>query len=320
MKLGFRRLTAADLRLLHEWLQREHVRRWWSEDDAYEAVVEHYVPAIEGRDPTDPYLILLDDRPVGFIQTYLVSDYPDYAERVDVGGEVAGVDLFIADEAMVGKGIGSEALHVFTRDIVFSRPATTACVADPDVRNLVSIRAFEKAGFRIVKEFFDPSDDERHALLRLDRESPVHVRPARLDEGERLREIAVAAKAHWGYDAGRVARWAAEGDFSAAGLRAKEICVAEAQGRAVGWSSIIPQGETCWLDDLWIEPRWMCKGIGSLLFRRSCARAKALGATQLEWEAEPHALGFYEKLGGRYLREGGLTPWGRVIPVMGVDL
>ena len=42
----------------------------------------HYLPAIEGTDPTDHYLVLLDGRPVGMLQTYLVADYPAYAELI----------------------------------------------------------------------------------------------------------------------------------------------------------------------------------------------------------------------------------------------
>ena len=39
----------------------------------------------------------------------------------------------------------------------------------------------------------------------------------------------------------------------------------------------------------------------------------------MEWEAEPKALGFYEKMGGRYVRDA-TSEWGRVLSVMGVDL
>ena len=90
MTVAFRRLTEGDLPLLHEWLQREHVQFWWRERESYDAVVRRYLPAIEGRDPTDLYLILADDRPVGFIQTYLVSDHSDYQGLVDVEADVAG--------------------------------------------------------------------------------------------------------------------------------------------------------------------------------------------------------------------------------------
>jgi aminoglycoside 6'-N-acetyltransferase len=171
MTLEFRRMSADDLRQMHDWLQRDHVRGWWSKYATYDAVVEHYLPAIEGREPTDLHLIVLADRPIGFIQTYLVSDYPEYAELIGLGQGIAGVDLFIAEKELTGKGIGTDALRAFTRDVVFTRPTTVACVADPDVRNAASIRAFEKAGFRSVAEFVDPTDGETHALLRLDRGS-----------------------------------------------------------------------------------------------------------------------------------------------------
>jgi aminoglycoside 6'-N-acetyltransferase len=169
VNVAFRPLRRADLRLMHEWLQREHVRRWWDDHETYEDVVEHYLPALEGGRPVDLYLILLDATPVGFIQTYLVGDHPEYAERVGVGAGVAGVDLFIGEEDLTGQGLGVEVLRRFVGDVVFAVPATSACIADPDVRNTASIRAFAKAGFRRVGEFFDPSDGERHALLRLDR-------------------------------------------------------------------------------------------------------------------------------------------------------
>jgi GNAT superfamily N-acetyltransferase len=148
----------------------------------------------------------------------------------------------------------------------------------------------------------------------------VRIRAARLDEGERLREIAEAAKGHWGYDPEVVRRWAAEGDFSAEGLRRKEFYVAEADERAVAWTALIPKGEVLWLDDMWVDPPWIGKGVGSLLFEHAVARAKELGATRMEWEAEPNAVGFYERMGGRHLRSSEPTEFGRVLPVMGIEV
>jgi GNAT superfamily N-acetyltransferase len=146
------------------------------------------------------------------------------------------------------------------------------------------------------------------------------IRPGRPQEGERLREIALAAKAHWGYDEDWVRGWAAEGDFSLEALVAKPVLVAELGGRAIGFASLIPQGEVCILDDLWVDPDWIRRGIGTRLFEASAERALDLGAARLEWEAEPNAVGFYEKLGGRYLRDSPPTELNRVIPVMGLEL
>lgn len=165
MKLRFRSMTREDLRQMHEWLQRPHISRWWVEHKTYEEVAARYLPAIEGQEPTDMYIALLDEEPIGFVQTYLCSDYPDYAALVGAGEGVAGVDLAIGDESLTGQGIGTEILRRFVDDVVFARETTIACLADPDSRNVASIRAFEKAGFRVVREFLDPEDGQMHALV-----------------------------------------------------------------------------------------------------------------------------------------------------------
>jgi aminoglycoside 6'-N-acetyltransferase len=167
--LGFRRVAAEDLPVLHAWLQREHVRRWWTKRDTLEDVTEHYLPAIEGREPTDLYFIVLDGGPAGFIQTYMVADHPEYQQLVVVGEGVAGVDLFLAEEERLGRGLGTRVLTDFLRQVVFAVPTTHACIADPDGENRASIRAFEKAGFSAVREFVDPDDGRLHFLMRIDR-------------------------------------------------------------------------------------------------------------------------------------------------------
>jgi len=142
------------------------------------------------------------------------------------------------------------------------------------------------------------------------------IRPPHPDEGERLREIATAAKAHWGYPPEQVEDWAADADFTTG----KEVLVAEEDGRAVAFASLIGRGAVIVLDDLWVEPEEMGKGVGGELFRRAADRAKELGARTLEWEAEPNAVGFYERMGARYLRDSPPTEWGRILPVMGIEL
>jgi RimJ/RimL family protein N-acetyltransferase len=90
-------------------------------------------------------------------------------ELVSAGTGVAGVDLFIAEAELTGQGLGAEVLRSFRRQIVFARPTTIACVADPDARNAVSLRVFEKAGFHKVNDFLDPNDGATHTLMRLER-------------------------------------------------------------------------------------------------------------------------------------------------------
>jgi aminoglycoside 6'-N-acetyltransferase len=164
-RIAFPPLTAADLPLVEEWLCRDHVARWWR-DDVGGSIAE-YRRALEGREPTEHFLIEVDGRPVGMIQTYLVSDYPEWEEVVQVGAGVAGVDLMIGEADQIGSGLGPEVLAQFARDVVFRQPATHAVVAAAEDANRRSWRAFEKAGFRYVRDVEE--DGLPHRLMRLDR-------------------------------------------------------------------------------------------------------------------------------------------------------
>jgi GNAT superfamily N-acetyltransferase len=148
----------------------------------------------------------------------------------------------------------------------------------------------------------------------------VRIRPAEPQDADRLREIFAAAKGSWGYDAALVQEAAADLDVSADALRTREVFVAEVAGRPVGFASLIPGPDAWLLADLWVDPAWMGRGIGRLLFTHAASRAREAGASRLEWESDPNAVGFYEKMGGSYLRDSGPTIWGRVVPVMGLEL
>jgi GNAT superfamily N-acetyltransferase len=147
----------------------------------------------------------------------------------------------------------------------------------------------------------------------------ILIRAARPDEGRRLKEIAIDAKSHWGYERERVLRWANDGDFSPAGLAKLVTFVADVGGRAVGWAALLRKDDGWWLEDLWVEESAIGKGIGAALFRAAAEHARSLGAPRLLWEAEPNAVGFYERMGGRYVRDGEPSSWGRINPIMGID-
>jgi len=142
------------------------------------------------------------------------------------------------------------------------------------------------------------------------------IRAAEPADGPRLREVAFAAKARWGYETELVRGWADGLDLEGA----EERWVAEEGGAVVAWASLVPPADgVCVLDDLWVDPAASGRGIGSRLFALAAARAGELGARRLEWDSDPNATGFYEKLGARRLGER-VGEWGRPLPTMGIEL
>ncbi|HEX5247376.1 MAG TPA: GNAT family N-acetyltransferase [Gaiellaceae bacterium] len=80
---------------------------------------------------------------------------------------LAGVDLLIGEEELTGRGLGPQVLSRFVHEVVFARPETNACVATVEEANRRSWRAFEKAGFRHVRDVEE--EGLPHRLMRLDR-------------------------------------------------------------------------------------------------------------------------------------------------------
>jgi N-acetylglutamate synthase-like GNAT family acetyltransferase len=144
----------------------------------------------------------------------------------------------------------------------------------------------------------------------------VTIRDATAADVPRMREIARAAKGYWGYDAERVRAWSEELAFP----HERAQWIAECDGVAVAYAALLPpEGGVCELDDLWVDPAFMGQRIGRELFAKAVDRARELGAAALRLEAEPNAVGFYERMGAH--RAGtAIGSWGRELPVMRLDL
>ena len=113
--IGFEPFRREHLPLLRDWLSREHLRRWWGDES-----LGHAEDALAGRDASAYYLIVVDGRAVGMVQTYLVSDYPEWEAVVGPGKGLAGVDLLIGEKDATGRGLGPQVLEQFTREVVLA--------------------------------------------------------------------------------------------------------------------------------------------------------------------------------------------------------
>jgi aminoglycoside 6'-N-acetyltransferase len=156
----FRRLQSVDLPLVAHWQSRPHVARWWREPADIASVTSRYSPTIDGRDPTEVFIVQFEGEAIGLIQRYLLADNPDWAAAIGIQ-DGAGIDYFIGEQSMVGKGLGTRTIAQFADDTV-RYPAVPLLVAAPQQHNVASWRALEKAGFQRLTakllESDDPSD------------------------------------------------------------------------------------------------------------------------------------------------------------------
>jgi GNAT superfamily N-acetyltransferase len=81
------------------------------------------------------------------------------------------------------------------------------------------------------------------------------------------------------------------------GVREGRTRAAVADGEIVGFASWLGAGEAIEIEDLFVDPEWMRKGIGMALVLDLIAIARGRGIGRVEVTANQHALAFYHKAG-----------------------
>ena len=82
------------------------------------------------------------------------------------------------------------------------------------------------------------------------------------------------------------------------GVREGRTIVAEdPSGSVTGFASYLISGGVIELEDLFVDPDCMRRGIGRRLVLAIAAAARELGFDRLEVTANPHAMQFYERAG-----------------------
>ncbi len=135
-----------DFSLMAHWLSDERVLEYYEGRDRrynYEAAVAKWGPRTRGEHKAKPCLILLDGREIGYIQYYPVEKEFDLPDRRGT----YGIDMFIGECELWGRGLGSRALAL-TAGYIFRKLHGRRLVIDPRVSNHRAVRAYEKAGFR----------------------------------------------------------------------------------------------------------------------------------------------------------------------------
>lgn len=157
---------------MHKWHNEPHVLEWYYEEQdmgTLEAVETMYAPYVNGQEKSEGYIILINSVPAGFIQTYLISDYPDYNKYVQADEHAAGLDLFIGEADLLHKGFGPKIIEKFLNQIVFSKPRIQSCIIGPEPKNLAAIKAYQKAGFEYFKTIQCPNEPEPEYLMKTSR-------------------------------------------------------------------------------------------------------------------------------------------------------
>jgi GNAT superfamily N-acetyltransferase len=144
-------------------------------------------------------------------------------------------------------------------------------------------------------------------------------------EAEILTGISFAAKGYWRYPQEYFRIWADELTIRPEYIGNNDVFVLEQDGVVVGYYAVVELkediraarvtiGKGFWLEHMFIEPRSLRKGMGTWMFIHLRDLCRSRGISELGILADPHAGGFYEKMGCEYKGEYPSTISGRTTP------
>lgn len=139
---AFRPVTEADKIQLYAWLKVPHVARWWVEDGE-----DPFTEDIPTGGDLRQWIVRFGSRDIAYVQDYLVHAWRDHPFAFLVPG-ARGVDMFIGPADMIGRGHGSALVRAHALRLIGE--GAPAVGIDPHPDNRRAVRAYQKAGFRIL--------------------------------------------------------------------------------------------------------------------------------------------------------------------------
>lgn len=151
-------------------------------------------------------------------------------------------------------------------------------------------------------------------------------REAVAGDSEVLTHISFAAKGYWNYPPKYYEVWRDELTLTPAYIEKNIVHVAECAGRVIGyfaltevpadfWAGRVFVRRGHWLEHIFILPEYIGRGVGSQLVALLKTKCLAMNIDKLFIFADPHAKGFYDKLGARYLGDSPSSIDGRTVPL-----
>jgi aminoglycoside 6'-N-acetyltransferase len=137
---AFHPISIRDLSLVRQWLETPEVVRWWGRPDQQYALVSGDLD----HPDIDQFIVALGGHPFGYIQCYALSSWNQgFGSHPP---KTRGIDQFIGEPDMIGRGHGSSFIRQFTETLLTS--GIPRIVTDPDPDNGRAVRAYAKAGFQ----------------------------------------------------------------------------------------------------------------------------------------------------------------------------
>lgn len=161
------------------------------------------------------------------------------------------------------------------------------------------------------------------------------IRKAEPHEHGKLTEISFASKRYWDYPSEYFTTWQNELTITIDYVKNHNVYIYERDSLIIAYYSVIKNTHNCrigeidfvagfWLDHMFVLPQFMGESIGTKMFSH-CVSICSTPSEQhipplLHILADPHAVGFYIKLGCTFIGEYPSSIYARTTPYLQYNL
>lgn len=269
---------------MRAWLAQDYVSRYLGDpEDWLHEIVENLTSG------WIKYFIAETDRPVGFLQYYHTGMAPA-GPWSEAPVDTAGIDFLIGDREYLGKGYGAKMTGLFV-EYIRSMNEFDHIVADPDERNIASVKTLQKCGFK----------PDKNGLYRLDLTSADFeiFRAKKTDAMEiaALFRDTIRNVNSKDYSKAEIEAWSsryADYDCWESKISEQYFLKAVKGDRIVGFASLRENG---YIDYVFTHKDYQGRGIATELTKKLEKKGVAQGFSRFFSEVSLSAKSFFEKNG-----------------------
>lgn len=145
----------------------------------------------------------------------------------------------------------------------------------------------------------------------------IIIYPASSSDCEKLTNLAIRSEAYWGYDSNYIDRFKEIYKVNQEFIKNNPTYIIKDNEEIIGFYGILVGEKESSLEYFFIEPKYIGKGYGRLLWNHAIDTCKKLSIKEFEIVTSPQAKEFYIKMGAKLQGEvESLVIKGRVIPML----
>lgn len=140
-------------------------------------------------------------------------------------------------------------------------------------------------------------------------------------DAKALTELTIRSKSYWNYSAGQIEEW--RDDLTITPNYIDDACVyiLFVDSQLIGYYSYLKlDADKVKLDNIFLEPDCIGKGLGIIMMNHLIENVKNLGYSKVVLDSEPNAEGFYKNYGFKVTGRLESSITDRFLPIMELDL